>query len=540
LDFLNEEISQSIGFKELWDKIEPVSELGYKAKKKFKPYLRNEKKQLKAELEKLETVIKIINKKNENFYRLKNLLKEVKDIYGIINQSRIKSTVLDDIDIFEVKKFIIKSKKIKNIIDLMNLNRLFESEIKVFSELLTYLSLGQDKKESFYLANEYDKDLSIIRNKRQSLEKKLIQEKNKLSSEIEKKCGRPFSIDDEINVSKNDQDIIDFLTKSKKVSLISENFAALTFKLIENEKISDLKAQIIKIKKEEEIVKNKIRKKITNRINNNSLDLMENLKQIAYLDFILARAEFSLEISGVKPELSQEQIFKMKKGRHILIENELEKKGMDFTPVDLEIRKGVTLITGANMGGKTVSLKMLALLTAMAQHALFVPAAGFQFNLRNYIYFSLSSDNIKSGLSKFGTEINNLKAVIKNADNYGLILIDEIAHGTNPAEGYAIAYGIINKLDNMNSISIITTHYQRLAEKLDVIHFQVKGLDKNLLSRYEKRIKQNGIDLLNKCMDYRLEKVEKGSDFPQDAIQIAEILGFDAGILKIAKEKIKE
>jgi DNA mismatch repair ATPase MutS len=250
---------------------------------------------------------------------------------------------------------------------------------------------------------------------------------------------------------------------------------------------------------------------------------------------MIARAEFSIEISAVKPKITSEKLIKVKNGRHLIIENELNKKGVEFTPIDLELKSGSTLITGPNMGGKTVSLKLTALLTVMAQHSLFVPADNFEFNLRNYIYFSLTSDDIKSGLSNFGTEISNLKNVVAAGNDKGLILIDEIAHGTNPAEGYAIAYGIIEKLDTMNSISAITTHYQRLANKLEITHFQVKGLDKDLLAKYHNHIREQGIDILNKCMDYRLERVKSKRDFPQDAIRIAGLLGFDQEILETAK-----
>lgn len=540
MDFLNEEISKNIGFKQLWQEIEPVSELGMRAKKKFKPYLVKEKTELKLELDKLEFLINIMKQEESEFFKLKSLLKGVKNIYGIVNQSRSKKTVLDDIDIFEIKKSIIQSRKIKSIIKALKLNDLFEEQLKDFPELLEYLSLGQSNSESFYLADDYDDKLELIRGKRKELEKKLLQEKNDLAAEIEKKAKRPFSTDNEISVSKNDTEIIKYLKETEEVSLVSENFAALTFKLIENEKISQLKSEISEIKRKEEIQKNIIRKKITNKISKKSLGIMANLDKIAYLDFMLAKAEFALKISASKPEINSDKSISIKDGRHILMEKELAKKGMDFTPIDLEIKEGATLITGPNMGGKTVSLKLIALLTAMAQHALFVPATSFKFDLRNYIYFSLTSDNIKTGLSKFGTEISNLKTVIESADNNGLILIDEIAHGTNPAEGYAIAYGIINKLDKMKSISVITTHYQRLADQLEITHFQVKGLDKDLLSHYHNYIKENGIDVLNKCMDYHLEKVETGSDFPQDAIQIADILGFDAEILKTAKEIMKK
>ena len=540
MKFLSEEISESIGFDLIWSEIKPISPLGKTEKRNSTPFLNKDRDKLKKELNNLEFIIEKKKNNTDNFAKIKNILTELKDLRGTINRSRVKKTILDDIELFEIKENIIKIQVLKEEIEKIKLNNLFEEDFKDVKELLEILSIGQGESESFYLADEYDAELLKIRKKRKELENKLITYKKKLSQEVEKICRRPLSIEDEISISKNETDIIEKLKKSKFVSLIRENFAALTFKLIENEKIIDLKAAINKSKNKEEIRGNLVRKEITTKIKEFSLDLLSNLKNVAYLDFLMAKAEFSLKINGSKANIIDEEIIKIKNGRHLFVERELAKKGMQFQKIDLQVKKGSTLITGPNMGGKTVALKMVALLVAMAQHALYVPAAEMKFNLRNYIYFTLSSDNLKTGLSSFGTEIIALKEVIDSADNNALILIDEIAHGTNPQEGYAIAYSIIKKLDNKNSISIITTHFERLAFKLDISHLQVKGLDKKLLAKYKNSIQKNGIDVLNKCMDYSLEKRNYGSEVPHDAIKIARVLGFNEDILEFAEKVIKE
>lgn len=540
MKFLSEEISESIGFDLIWSEIKPISPLGKTEKRNSTPFLNKDRDKLKKELNNLEFIIEKKKNNTDNFAKIKNILTELKDLRGTINRSRVKKTILDDIELFEIKENIIKIQVLKEEIEKIRLNKLFEEDFKDVKELLEILSIGQGESESFYLADEYDAELLKIRKKRKELENKLITYKKKLSQEVEEICRRPLSIEDEISISKNETDIIEKLKKSKFVSLIRENFAALTFKLIENEKIIDLKAAINKSKNKEEIRGNLVRKEITTKIKEFSLDLLSNLKNVAYLDFLMAKAEFSLKINGSKANIIDEEIIKIKNGRHLFVERELAKKGMQFQKIDLQVKKGSTLITGPNMGGKTVALKMVALLVAMAQHALYVPAAEMKFNLRNYIYFTLSSDNLKTGLSSFGTEIIALKEVIDSADNNALILIDEIAHGTNPQEGYAIAYSIIKKLDNKNSISIITTHFERLAFKLDISHLQVKGLDKKLLAKYKNSIQKNGIDVLNKCMDYSLEKRNYGSEVPHDAIKIARVLGFNEDILEFAEKVIKE
>lgn len=85
--------------------------------------------------------------------------------------------MLDDIDIFEIKKSIIQSRKIKSIIKALKLNDLFEEQLKYFPELLKYLSLGQSNSESFYLADDYDDKLELIRGKRKELEKNFYKKK---------------------------------------------------------------------------------------------------------------------------------------------------------------------------------------------------------------------------------------------------------------------------------------------------------------------------------------------------------------------------
>lgn len=539
MKFLTEQTSKSIGFKQVWSKINTLSPLGDALKSNTTPFLQSDLEELELELRNLSIIIDAINNNKEIFSEIASLLKGFKDIRGTINNCRYKKAILDDIQLFEIKEALIKTEKIQRQLDKIDLEDVFEESFNNLDNLLRYLSLGQGKSNSFYLADEYDGELARIRNKRRDLEKKLLEYKRKLSSSIEKVSKRPLSNDDEITVNKNDTDLVKRLKESELFSLASENFASLTFRLIEDNKIIDWKQKINQIKSEEESQKKLIRKKITNRVADNSLAILSNLNNIAYLDFLIAKARFSIEINGFKPQITEEDKIEINSGRHLLIEEKLKKKDMSFQEIDIDIKKGSTLITGPNMGGKTVTLKMIALLVAMAQYGLFIPAEKMSFKPRNYIYFSLVSNNIDSGLSKFGSEIVSLKDVIESADKGALILIDEIAHGTNPREGYAIAYSIIRKLDIKNSISVITTHFERLAETLDLNHLQVKGLDHKLLEKHSGLIKEDGIDILNKYMDFSLERVNSAARVPHDAIKVARLLGFDKEILNNAEEIIK-
>ena len=100
----------------------------------------------------------------------------------------------------------------------------------------------------------------------------------------------------------------------------------------------------------------------------------------------------------------------------------------------------------------------------MAQYGLFVPAQSMKYGLNRFIKSSIGDmQSTDSGLSTFGGEIKIVQEAISQADNRGLILIDDLARGTNPEEGYAISKEIVSYLKNKNSITVLTTHYDNVA-----------------------------------------------------------------------------
>jgi DNA mismatch repair ATPase MutS len=202
-------------------------------------------------------------------------------------------------------------------------------------------------------------------------------------------------------------------------------------------------------------------------------------------------------------------------------------------PISAELSEGVTLITGANMGGKTVSLKMVGLLACMAQYGLLVPAGYMRFQPFDFVYISCGDEqSVDLGLSTFGGEIKSITEVISKSKNRGLVLLDELARGTNPKEGYAISYALIDYLIKKPCISLVTTHLEGL-EREELRHFQVKGLrdlDFNTTIDYGD---------ISKYMDYNLIEVKGEMGIPEDAIKIARIMGMPEEIISLAESIMK-
>ena len=185
----------------------------------------------------------------------------------------------------------------------------------------------------------------------------------------------------------------------------------------------------------------------------------ENLQEI---DGYFARAEYSFKNKCSYPLLNDNGIVNIKRGRHPLINKE------KVVPVSVNLGKNYNflLITGPNTGGKTVTLKLTGLLTAMAMSGLFIPADDeSEISVFNNIYCDIGDEqSIEQSLSTFSSHIKNIIEIINDVDNKSLVLIDEIGAGTDPDEGSALSLAIIQKLLDKNCFGIITTHYSRLKE----------------------------------------------------------------------------
>lgn len=208
-------------------------------------------------------------------------------------------------------------------------------------------------------------------------------------------------------------------------------------------------------------------------------------------------------------------------------------------PIDVTLEKGVTLITGANMGGKTITLKLIALIASMAQLGLYVPAREATIGPVSFIYFSSGDEQSQEmGLSTFGGEIYHLKKITDEKKENGLVLIDELARGTNPKEGYAISRGVIEYFKTLQGISVVTTHFDGLSRIKDLRHLQVVGLQGAAPEKLKKELElaEQGMGVLEKYMDYRLEERDPQEEVPKEAIMIARLMGLREDILARAEE----
>lgn len=229
---------------------------------------------------------------------------------------------------------------------------------------------------------------------------------------------------------------------------------------------------------------------------------------LAQLDVILAKARQILSIGLTIPGVSNNGTTCYKDLFHPQVKASLANDNRSFQPVDIQFDHTPTLITGANMGGKTVVLKTLTLCQYLFQFGFGIPASGAEIAVRDEIFFCIGDEqSIERGLSSFAAEMKNIDAVIKASRQQKriLALIDEPARTTNPTEGSALVEALIKVLDGRDMSLVLTTHYDINPGHAHCL--RVKGF-------------------VDGRMNYTLVEVD-GGEVPHEALNIAESLDID-------------
>ena len=190
--------------------------------------------------------------------------------------------------------------------------------------------------------------------------------------------------------------------------------------------------------------------------------LLHDMAVLAEADSFYARAEYAYSVKGVKPALNASGVIEILKGRHPLLDAKMA------VPVTLSVggEYRFLLISGANTGGKTVTLKMCGLFCLMAACGLFVPAAeGTRLAVFDNVWCDVGdSQSIEENLSTFSSHVAHLKEILEGATEKSLVLIDEPGGGTDPEEGAALARAVLTDLLRRGCRGIVTTHYSSLKE----------------------------------------------------------------------------
>lgn len=224
--------------------------------------------------------------------------------------------------------------------------------------------------------------------------------------------------------------------------------------------IVTLNNDLAEIEREEQVEIFRILKELTGWVRTNLSALRQTCLALARLDEFNARARLAEDLQAIEPLLDAVAgTLRIVKGRHPLLHLSVSK---DVIPLELSLEgDGRNLvISGPNMGGKTVVLKTVGLLIAMAMSGLFVPAAaGTIIPMVDSIFADIGDEQSLDGdLSTYAGHLRNMKTIIEQATDRSIALIDELGAGTDPDEGAALGIALLSEIGRRGSLSITTTH----------------------------------------------------------------------------------
>lgn len=289
---------------------------------------------------------------------------------------------------------------------------------------------------------------------------------------------------------------------------------------IEPEEVLEMNNELRSLAIDEKEEVERILGELSRRVGFMYTELIADIEILEEIDCAYARAEFGYKLSCVKPQINDEGIIDIDKGRHPLINRQ------KVVPVSLALGKEYRflLISGPNTGGKTVTLKMVGLFCLMAMCGLFIPAKRAILSTFTEIYCDIGdSQSIEESLSTFSSHITNIINIVNSADNRSLVLIDELGGGTDPDEGQALAKAIVCHLLNVGCAGVVTTHYTALKE----FAFEAKGIE-------------------NACMEFDADTLQPlyvmhiGLPGSSNALAISRRLGLKESILQDALSNLSE
>ena len=290
---------------------------------------------------------------------------------------------------------------------------------------------------------------------------------------------------------------------------------------IEPEEVLEMNNELRSLMLDEKEEAARILAELSHAVGRMRAQLEGDMQILASADAFYARAEYGYRLRAVRPELNARGTLEIVKGRHPLLDPG------SAVPVSLSLGEGhrFLLISGANTGGKTVTLKMCGLFCLMAACGLFVPAAaGTRLSVFDGVWCDVGdSQSIEENLSTFSSHVVHIREILEQATERSLVLIDEPGGGTDPEEGAALARAVVAELLRRGCRGVVTTHYSALKEFA---------------------YSQDGIE--NGCMefdaaDFRpLYRLKIGAPGSSNALLICTRLGLPASVVEEARGYLSE
>ena len=268
------------------------------------------------------------------------------------------------------------------------------------------------------------------------------------------------------------------------------------------------------------------------------LEFSENIllaaKALAEIDLAVALADIAVSENWCRPKLDTSRKFKIIEGRHPVVEAALQKEPSGvFIANNCDLSAGsdgdkpIWLLTGPNMAGKSTFLRQNAIIALMAQIGSFVPAESAEIGIIDQLFSRVgASDDLARGRSTFMVEMVETAAILNQAGENALVILDEIGRGTATYDGLSIAWATLENLHNINKCrALFATHYHELTG----LTVSLPGLMNATVS-----VREWEGDIIF------LHEVRKGAADRSYGVQVAKLAGIPQTVINRATEVLEK
>jgi len=234
--------------------------------------------------------------------------------------------------------------------------------------------------------------------------------------------------------------------------------------------LSEMETRILNAGNNALEIEKRLYERLRDAILENAAEIGVTSASLAEIDLACALADLARAENWVRPQVDESRAFAIEGGRHPVVERALaQQSGEPFIANDCDLSAegeaaNVWLLTGPNMAGKSTFLRQNALIALMAQMGSFVPAASAHIGLVSQLFSRVgASDDLARGRSTFMVEMVETAAILNQADDRALVILDEIGRGTATYDGLSIAWATLEHLHDVNRArALFATHYHEM------------------------------------------------------------------------------
>jgi DNA mismatch repair ATPase MutS len=521
--------ARALDFRWLRGALAPASPYGDRIFERLVPFVPSEEAQAQARAQRISAIAGALDESRLDAIR--DIVRSVPDAAGAIARASM-GDALTDANLLELQRFFDACARVDTLTEgVCEIPRAATDAVR---DSARQLELGRAGKFGFYLADAFDTSLARTRAALSAAQAEYDAARGRLTANLAQSLGREISGDEFIVMR---ADLNGALPRGIRVVREAPTYFLCTIDADETTLAALARRDTLATGVAE--AEERVRRALTSLVQSHAAALSDAAHAFGEIDVLVAAARFTLAYQCTVPEIVPESTLAFSEGRFIPLALQLEKEGRRFTPISIDLH-GVGVLTGPNMGGKSVCLRTCGFIATCAAFGIPVPAS----NVRTALFAEIAwlgvgaEDDAGGLLSSFAREVVRLRDVLARDGHPLFVLLDEFARTTTPREGKALLVAVLRRFHEIGAEGLAATHLAGVSAAAGTRHFAVRGL-RGIPNRPATANLHEALETLAASMDYTIEEVTDETGTRSDAIALSALLGLDDQIVADAYEAME-